>query len=183
MYLIPQFLQIVKDFGAFEDDAYIILYAVASGIVMQFSGRLFDKFGVRWLAVAGTSCLAVAMFVFYRIGTNTGNGMLLFAIVLLGASAGLCMMPLQTYLMKAAPQSLIGRVSSLTGSIQQVMISFAVSQDYDRSDKQVGFLCEICYVARCMVASISRCFYRHPNCCGHRRLRGTLYSQRRRNKR
>ncbi|QYR22712.1 multidrug efflux MFS transporter [Paenibacillus sp. sptzw28] len=127
LYLIPQFLQVVNDFGAFEAGSFMIPYAVALGIVMQFSGRLFDNFGVRWLAVAGTSCLAFAMFVLYRIEPDTGNGMLLLAIVLLGASAGLCMMPLQTYLMKAAPKSLVGRVTSLTGSIQQVMVSFAVS--------------------------------------------------------
>jgi hypothetical protein len=40
---------------------------------------------------------------------------------------GLCMMPLNTHLLKAAPQHLVSRVTSLTSAMQQVMVSLSIA--------------------------------------------------------
>ncbi len=34
--------------------------AIATGIMMPISGRLFDKFGAKWLTIIGLSILTIA---------------------------------------------------------------------------------------------------------------------------
>jgi EmrB/QacA subfamily drug resistance transporter len=126
-FLLPQLLQNLRGYSAFDAGLIMLPYAVATGLVMQLSGRLFDKFGVRWLAISGLGIVAFALFLLSRVSTDTNVGMILLPIVLQGVGTGLCMMPLNTSLLKSAPQHLVSRVTSLTSALQQVVVSFAVA--------------------------------------------------------
>lgn len=48
-------------------------------------------------------------------------------LFLLGAGMGLSMMTMNTYLLNTAPRDLVGRVTPLTNSAQQVIVSFAIA--------------------------------------------------------
>jgi MFS family permease len=126
-FLIPQLLQNLRGYSAFDAGLVMLPYAVATGLVMQLSGRLFDKFGARWLAISGLGIIAFALFLLSRVSMDTNVGMILLPIVLQGIGAGLCMMPLNTSLLKSAPQHLVSRVTSLTSALQQVVVSFAIA--------------------------------------------------------
>lgn len=127
VFLIPQYLQTVKDYSAFQAGLCMLPYALTTGLLNQVSGRLFDRFGARWLAVIGIACLAVAAFLFSHVPANAAFGSIVVPIILLGASLGLCIMPVTSHVLKAAPQHVIGRVTSLTSAMQQVMLSFSVA--------------------------------------------------------
>jgi EmrB/QacA subfamily drug resistance transporter len=127
IFLIPQYLQTVKDYSAFDAGLCMLPYALTTAVLNQISGRLFDRFGARWLAVIGIACLAAAAFLFSRVPPHAGFGAIVGPIVLLGASLGLSIMPITSHVLKAAPQHLIGRVTSLTSAMQQVMVSFSVA--------------------------------------------------------
>lgn len=126
-FLIPQLLQNLRGFSAFDAGLVMMPYAVTVALVMQVSGRLFDRFGVRWLAITGLGVVAVALFLLSRVSADTPIGMILLPITLQGAGVGLCMMPLNTSLLKAAPQHLVSRVTSLNSALQQVVVSFAIA--------------------------------------------------------
>jgi EmrB/QacA subfamily drug resistance transporter len=127
LYLLPQFLQNVRGCSASEAGLLMVPYAIASGIVLQWSGRWFDKFGVHRLAIVGLSGLAADGFWLSRLGPDTNIIWSIPPVILLGASTGLCMMPLSTSLLQTAPQHLVSRVSSLMGAVQQVMVSFTIA--------------------------------------------------------
>lgn len=127
IFLIPQYLQNVRGFSAFQAGLCLLPYALAAAVFMQISGRLFDRFGARWLAIIGVGLLAVAGLVFSQVSANAELGILLIPIALIGASMGLCMMPLNSHVLKSAPPHLVGRVSSLTSAMQQVMTSLSVA--------------------------------------------------------
>jgi MFS family permease len=126
-FLFPQLLQNLRGYSAFDAGLIMLPYAVATGLFMQISGRLFDKFGARWLAISGLGIIAIALFLLSRVSTDTNVGMILLPIVLQGIGAGLCMMPLNTSLLKSAPPHLVSRVTSLSSALQQVVVSFAVA--------------------------------------------------------
>jgi EmrB/QacA subfamily drug resistance transporter len=127
IFLIPQYLQNVRGFSAFHAGLCMLPYAITTAILNQVSGRLFDRYGARWLAVIGVGCLTAASFLFSQVQPHATLSHILIPVVLLGASLGLCIMPLNSHVLKAAPQHLIGRVTSLTSAMQQIMVSFSVS--------------------------------------------------------
>ncbi|WP_438445141.1 MDR family MFS transporter [Gorillibacterium sp. sgz5001074] len=127
LYLLPQWLQNVRGSGAFESGLLMLPYAVSSGIVLQWSGKWFDRFGVRRLAIAGMCGLGIDGFLLARLEPNSSTLWIVLPIVLLGASSGLCMMPLSTHLMLMAPRELVSRVSSLAGASQQVIVSLTIA--------------------------------------------------------
>lgn len=127
MFLVPLFLQQAKGYSAFNTGLIMLPQAIAAGIFMPISGRLFDKIGSRPLVMIGMSIVTVAAFLLSRISGDDGVAALIAPLAMLGAGMGLSMMPLNTHLIQSAPQNLVGRVTSLTNAAQQVMTSFAVA--------------------------------------------------------
>ncbi|MEX2460717.1 MAG: MDR family MFS transporter [Paenibacillaceae bacterium] len=127
MFMVPLFLQQAQNYSAFDTGLIMLPQALAAGIFMPISGALFDKIGARPLVMAGMAIVTGAAFMLTQISAADGISALILPLSLLGAGMGLSMMPLNTHLIQASPQNLVGRVTSLTNAAQQVMTSFAVA--------------------------------------------------------
>ena len=126
-FLIPLFLQQVRGYGAFETGVYTLPTAIASAIFMQIGGRAFDRVGVRPPVLLGTTLIASAMWLLSGIRGQTSGEDLRLPLGLLGAGMGSMMMALNTHLLNSAPRELVGRVTSLTGALQNVVASLAIA--------------------------------------------------------
>ncbi|MZQ82121.1 DHA2 family efflux MFS transporter permease subunit [Paenibacillus sp. 5J-6] len=127
IFLLPQFLQQARGFGAFDTGLTLFPQAIASGIMMPIGGYLFDKIGVRWLVVIGLTLVSGAIYQYSHVDLTTESSDLLLPLIMAGSGMGLMMMPLNSHLIKKAPQDLVSRVTSLTSAMQQVINSFAVA--------------------------------------------------------
>jgi len=127
IFLLPQFLQQARGYGAFDTGMTLFPQALASAAIMPIGGYLFDKIGVRWLVVIGLSLVSGAIFQYSHVSATTEGHDLLLPLIMAGAGMGLMMMPLNSHLIKKAPQDLVSRVTSLTSAMQQVINSFAVA--------------------------------------------------------
>lgn len=127
MFLVPLFLQQAKGYSPFETGLIMLPQAIASGVFMPIGGKLFDRFGARPLVIAGMAFVTISAILLSNISADDGIIAVMLPLGLLGAGMGLFMMPLNTHLIQAAPQNLVGRVTSLTNAAQQVMMSFAVA--------------------------------------------------------
>ncbi|MFX3634916.1 MAG: MDR family MFS transporter [Candidatus Pristimantibacillus sp.] len=127
LFLFPVFLQTVKGYTALETGLILLPQALAAGLFMPISGKLFDKIGARPLVIAGLGLVTIGAFLLSNISANAGIGSYMVPLILLGAGMGLSMMPLNTHIIQSAPIELVSRVTSLTSAAQQVMTSFAVA--------------------------------------------------------
>jgi len=127
MFMVPLFLQEAKGFSAFHSGLTMLPQAITAAIFMPISGKLFDKIGARPLVMIGMSIVTVASFMLTRITAADGAFTLIVPLALLGMGMGISFMPLNTHLIQAAPQNLVGRVTALTSAAQQVMTSFSVA--------------------------------------------------------
>ncbi|WP_442604223.1 DHA2 family efflux MFS transporter permease subunit [Paenibacillus sp. KN14-4R] len=127
MFLVPLFLQQAKGYSAFDTGLIMLPQALAAGLTMPISGRLSDKVGARPLVIIGMGLVTVAAYLLSQISADGGIIMMIIPLILLGAGMGFSMMPLQTHLMKCAPQNLVSRVTSLINALQQVVGAFAVA--------------------------------------------------------
>jgi len=127
MFLIPLFLQQANGYGPLKTGILMLPMAIASTIFMPLGGRLFDKIGARPLVISGLVIVTVAAYLLTGISTDSSTLELMIPLAMLGAGMGLSMMPLNTHIIQSTPANLVGRVTSLTAAMQQVVTSFAIA--------------------------------------------------------
>ncbi|WP_409344639.1 MDR family MFS transporter [Paenibacillus sp. MBLB4367] len=127
IFLMPQFLQQARGFGAFDTGLTLFPQALASACMMPIGGFLFDRIGVRWLVVIGLSLVSGAIYQYTFVDMTTEGKDLLLPLIMAGSGMGLMMMPLNSHLITKAPRELVSRVTSLTNALQQVISSLAVA--------------------------------------------------------
>lgn len=127
IFLMPQFLQQARGFGAFDTGLTLFPQALAAAVMMPVGGYLFDRIGVRWLVVIGLGLVSGAIYQYTFVDMSTMRGDLLLPLIMTGCGMGLMMMPLNSHLLNKAPRELVSRVTSLTSALQQVISSLAVA--------------------------------------------------------
>jgi MFS family permease len=120
-------LQQVRGYGAFDTGLYLLPQALAAGLCMLIGGSLFDRIGVRPLALAGLALITVSGWVLGHVtGTTTGAD-LRWVLAMRGAGMGLMMMPLMTHVLNAAPRALVSRVTALNSALLSLMGSLGIA--------------------------------------------------------
>lgn len=127
IFLLPQFLQQARGYGAFDTGMILLPQALASMVVMPIAGYLFDRIGARWLVVIGLGLVSGATYQYAQVDLTTEGRDLLIPLMMAGAGMGMMTMPMNTHLFNMAPRQLVSRVTSLTNSLQQVINSLSVA--------------------------------------------------------
>jgi MFS family permease len=126
-FLIPVFLQQVRGFSPFETGLITLPNALVAAMTMPLAGRLFDKIGARPLVFAGQLIVLSAFWMLSGLSAATTVWDLMVPLAVMGGGMGLAMMPLGTHVLNTAPRNLVSRVTSLTGSCQNVVASLAIA--------------------------------------------------------
>jgi EmrB/QacA subfamily drug resistance transporter len=128
MFLImPLYLQTIKHYTPLETGLVIFPQAIASGIMMPISGRLYDKFGARPLGIVGLAIVAGTLITLSNISVDSSKVFFILCQISMGIGMGTSMMGLNTHVLQSAPRELVNRVTPLTSAAQQVMVSFATA--------------------------------------------------------
>jgi EmrB/QacA subfamily drug resistance transporter len=127
VYVVPVFLQNIRGYTALQTGLIMFPSAIATGIMMPLSGKIFDHVGAKPVVIPGIIILALASYELSFINMNTGKGAITLLLIIRGIGIGLAMMPITTAGMNAVPQMLVGRASALSNTIRQVMGSLSVT--------------------------------------------------------
>lgn len=127
LLLFTLYLQQAKGLSPLEAGLYVIPQAILSTIGINVGGKLFDKYGIRPVAIAGITSLACALFALTRITADTSSLYIMCSFAFVGLGQGLTMMQINTHVLKSAPKELISRVTPITASAQQIMSSFGIT--------------------------------------------------------
>lgn len=127
IFAVPYFMQRLMGMSAFEAGLWTLPQALASAIMMPFSGRLFDRIGARPLVIVGLILITVGAYLFSLIDPSDSPWLFLIPRALIGFGTGMSFIALNTHLIQTAPKELVGKVTSLTSAAQQVVGSFAIA--------------------------------------------------------
>lgn len=127
LFLVPLFLQQARGYGSFTTGLATLPQAVVAAIFMPIGGKMFDRFGIRLPALTGLVLVVASLYGLARVSTTTTPVDLILPLSLWGAGLGLMLMPLNTYLLNAAPRELVSRVTALTGALGTVVGSLAIA--------------------------------------------------------
>jgi len=126
-FLIPVFLQQVRGYSPFQTGLITLPNALVAAMTMPLAGRLFDKVGARPPVFVGLLIVMSAFWMLSGISATTTAWDLMVPLAVMGGGMGLAMMPLGTHVLNTAPRHLVSRVTSLTGSCQNVVASLAIA--------------------------------------------------------
>jgi EmrB/QacA subfamily drug resistance transporter len=127
IFLIPLFVQNVQGLTPLQTGLLMMPAALASGIMMPISGKLFDKIGALPLCLVGLTVTAIMTFQLHTITYDISYRELQIIMIERAIGLGLCMMPLTTAGMNTIPHFLIGRASALANTVRQISASFGIA--------------------------------------------------------
>lgn len=120
MILTPLYVQSVRGISPFEAGILMLPGAIVMGIMSPITGKLFDKYGARAMAIIGLSITIVTTFYLSRLGMESGYYyiMMLYTVRMFGIS--MVMMPVMTNGLNELPMISNPHGTALNNTLQQV---------------------------------------------------------------
>ncbi|MFE1242897.1 DHA2 family efflux MFS transporter permease subunit [Fictibacillus sp. NPDC058756] len=121
--IIPLFMQNMRDFTAFEAGLALLPGALITGLLSPITGRLFDKFGAKWLAFTGLTIITGSSFAFATLSPSTSFTFItiMYSIRMLGL--GMVMMPVATAGLNRLPKRLIPHGAAMDNTMKMIAAS------------------------------------------------------------
>lgn len=125
--LLPLFMQNVLGFTPLESGLMLLPGAIVIGIMSPITGRLFDAFGAKWLAITGLSIVTITTFMFTNLSLETSFTYLtiIYAIRMFGLACAL--MPVMTSALNQLPMKWYAHGSAMANTLQQISASIGTA--------------------------------------------------------
>ncbi len=125
--VIPMYIQEVKGETALVSGLILLPGAVIMGLMNPITGKIFDKYGARYLAIVGMLLLILFTFpfIFVKEGTSISIIVILYAFRLLGIS--MVMMPVTTFGMNALQDSGLSSGTAVNSTVRQLASSLGTA--------------------------------------------------------
>ncbi|MEN6328567.1 MAG: DHA2 family efflux MFS transporter permease subunit [Syntrophomonas sp.] len=127
MYLVPLFLQNFRGYTAMQTGIIMLPSAIATGLSMPVSGKLFDKFGAKPVIIPGMLVLLASSYALAFINMDTSQAQIIVLLTIRGLAMGFVVMPVATAGMNAIPTILAGKASTINNIIKQLAGSLGVT--------------------------------------------------------
>lgn len=120
MMLLPTYLQNMRQYSAFETGMLMLPGALLMGLMMPIAGRLFDRFGAKWLSIIGIVITIVTTIGFTSLTDSTSYTYLLLLSTGRRIGMALFMMPITTAGLNQLPSSLHAHGTAISNTVKQV---------------------------------------------------------------
>jgi DHA2 family lincomycin resistance protein-like MFS transporter len=120
MIILPMYLQNGMKLSAFSAGLMLLPGAALNGILSPRMGRLFDKYGPKWLVIPGL--VVVAAMLWFFSGITLASSVAFIVALHIGLMVGISMvwMPAQTNGLNQLPPELYPHGTAVMNTLQQV---------------------------------------------------------------
>jgi EmrB/QacA subfamily drug resistance transporter len=123
MLMIPLFMQNMSDFSAMESGLVLLPGAIVMGLMSPVTGRIFDRFGARVLAVLGFALLSAMSLLLARLSVDTSFWYIAIVNAVRMLGTAMVIMPVTTAALNQLPQRLIPHGSAVNNTMRQIAAS------------------------------------------------------------
>ena len=120
MLILPVYMQTMAGFSAVASGLALLPGAVVMGLMSPVTGRLFDKYGGKWLAVVGFSLVTLTGLAFTQLTPDTSYAYLATVNALRMLGTSMVMMPVTTAALNQLPPRLIPHGTAVNNTLRQV---------------------------------------------------------------
>ncbi len=118
--VLPLLMQNMLGFTAFESGLMLLPGALIMGFMNPITGRIFDKFGAKWLAIIGLIIVTVTTFMFTNLTPETTFTYLAIVNAVRMFGVAMVMMPVTTAGLNQLPAHLIPHGTAMNNTMRQV---------------------------------------------------------------
>jgi hypothetical protein len=126
-FYTPLFLQQGQGLGAFEAGLTLLPAALVTTVMMPLSGRLYDRFGARWLGAVGFLLLAVGTYMMHVITPEISRTPIIVANCIRNGGIGLALIPVITGATAGLPTARTGQASAILNVVQRMASALALA--------------------------------------------------------
>lgn len=123
MILLPLYMQNMAGFTATESGLMLLPGAIIMGLMSPVTGRVFDRFGAKWLAVAGFTLLTATSVCLSLLTPETSFAYLAIVNAVRMFGTAMVIMPVTTAALNQLPQRMIPHGTALNNTMRQVAAS------------------------------------------------------------
>lgn len=120
MMLLPLYLQNARGYSALDSGLLMLPGALLMGILMPATGKIFDRFGAKWLAVIGMTITIFTTIGFVNLTDSTSFAYLLVMSTGRRVGMAMLMMPVQTTGLNQLPRRLNAHGTAISNTIRQL---------------------------------------------------------------
>ena len=120
MILLPIYLQSSRGFTVLDTGLLLLPGALLNALMSPISGRLFDKFGAKPLALIGLIFIIPALWGVTDLSETTSYSYLLIRTIVLRIGISFLTMPINAAGLNALPKQLNAHGSAVTNTVRQV---------------------------------------------------------------
>lgn len=118
--VLPLYMQNMSDFSAMESGLVLLPGAVVMGLMSPITGRIFDKFGAKTLAIIGFTLLTVSTLMLSTLAVDTSFAYLAIVNSVRMFGVSMVMMPVTTAALNQLPPRMIPHGTALNNTMRQV---------------------------------------------------------------
>lgn len=118
--VLPLYMQNMLGYSPSMSGLALMAGAVLHGILNPFTGRLFDRYGARWLAISGSLLVTVGTLMLTVLSTETSFIYLATTHTLRMVGISMIMMPVTTAGLNVLPTDLIAHGAAVNNTLRQV---------------------------------------------------------------
>lgn len=120
MMLLPLYLQNARGYTAMESGLLLLPGALIMGLLMPVTGKLFDRFGAKWLAIIGLLITIATTLSFVNLTDSTSYSYLVLMSTGRRIRMALLLMPIQTLGLNQLPAKLNAHGTAISNTVRQV---------------------------------------------------------------
>jgi EmrB/QacA subfamily drug resistance transporter len=120
MILLPLYLQNARGYTPMESGLLLLPGSLVMGVLMPITGKLFDRFGAKWLAVCGLLMMIATTFSFTNLTDSTSYAWLILMSTGRRIGMALILMPVQTAGLNQLPIRLHAHGTAISNTVKQV---------------------------------------------------------------
>lgn len=121
MIILPMFLQTGAGLSVFIAGLMLLPGSALNGLLSPFIGRLFDKFGPKWLVIPGLILVTTMLWFFTTLTTASSVAFIVALHVGLMVGIAMIWMPSQTNGLNQLPPELYPHGTAIMNTLQQVI--------------------------------------------------------------
>jgi len=121
MIVLPMFLQTGAGLSVFVTGLVLLPASLLNGTLQMISGRLYDKYGPRWVIIPGLVIVMLTLWFFTKLTPASSVGLMVALFMVLAGGIALIWPSSQTNALNQLPPELYSHGSAILTTMQQVI--------------------------------------------------------------